>query len=64
MVYVNNDEKLAELLENLLKKDVKPETIRDARDLIIELRSSSSEVHLLDRDAISRRIHKYVAQNE
>lgn len=63
MVYVNNNEKLADLLENLLKKDLKQSDITDARDLIIELRSPSSNVSLIDRDTMGRRNRKYMAEN-
>jgi len=63
IIYIDSNEKLADLLEVLLKKDVKSEVISDTKDLIVELRSSSSEVYLLNGDAISRRINKYITEN-
>ena len=64
MVYVDNNEKLAGLIENLLSKDVRPETISDAKDLIIELRSQSNEINLVNSDTLYRRIRKHISQNE
>jgi hypothetical protein len=64
MIYINNNEKLADLLEDLLKKDVSNTTIIDAKDLIVELRSSDSEVVLLDKEALNKKHRKYIAENK
>ncbi len=64
MIYVNNNEKLADLLEDLLKKKPKEESTSDARDLIIELRSQNSDIFLMDKDKLNRMHRKYVAENK
>lgn len=49
MIYINNNKKLADLLEKMLEPEKLTEADKvDAKDLIIELRSSSPEVSLVD----------------
>lgn len=58
MVYVDNNEKLASLLEKLLDKDRNHSTIADAKDLIFELRSPRGDVTVLNKDSLTRRDRK------
>ena len=48
MVHVNNNNKLANLLEKLLSKDIDEETKINTKDLIIELRSNRPEIVLVE----------------
>lgn len=64
MIYIDSNEKLADLLEKLVNKDPNAMAMMDAKELIVELRSSQGEVSLYDKDAFSKKYNKYKAENE
>jgi len=56
MVYIDNNGKLANLLETLLKKkEISNATLTDTKDLIAELRSPRSDVFLVDKSELKKK---------
>ena len=56
MVYIDNNGKLANLLETLLKKkEISNATLTDTKDLIAELQSPRGDVFLVDKSELKKK---------